>query len=163
MTNNHKKLIAALHKVISMKIYYHGRSGSRPYKGRYIYITDSLEYASSYTKGIAEVYKYSIPFSLEKIFSIKNPKHRLLLQQCIDKRSMDAILKDSGGDEMDWTSLQYISTDDFEDAEELFMHLGFFGIKLRERPGIESIYIFDESKLKHEGKCASKYWKERPF
>ena len=60
---------------------------------------------------------------------------------------------DSGPDqELDWAALSYVSSDEYDMPEDLFMHLGFLGIRLKEREGIESIYIFDQNKLKFMGK-----------
>jgi len=134
------------------KLYYHGRKmGGRPYRGTYIFITDSLGYASGYSDG-KTLYTYTMPFGDEKIFSIKNPNHVNMLRKYINDQSIQAIFRDSGsGNEMDWTALQYINTDEFEDAVDLLAHLGFYGVRLQERTGIDSLYIFDESKLKFEG------------
>ena len=136
---------------LGKKLYYHGRSQSRPYSGKYIIITDSLGYASGYSDG-KKLYAYSIPFGENKIFSIKNPKHLFLLARYLDKQSIDAILRDSGANnEMDWAALSYISTDEYEDAVDLLMALGFYAVRLQERQGIDSLYVFDESKLTPEG------------
>ena len=135
------------------KLYYHGRNvGNRPYSGNYVFITDSLGYASGYSDG-RELYTYSIPFGEDKLFSIKNPEHRNLLSKYLDIQTILAMRRDSGPDnELDWAALSYISTDEFEMPEDLFMHLGFYGIRLKERTGIESIYIFNQNKLRFEGK-----------
>ena len=138
--------------VQSKKIYYHGRNeGKRPYKGTYIFITDSLEYATIYSDE-KKIYKYSIPFSMSKIFSIKNITHRQLLNKYVDDEVIKAIIRDSGANqEIDWGALSYINSDDYDDAEELLQHLGFLGVKLKERQGIDSIYIFNQNNLKPEG------------
>jgi hypothetical protein len=134
------------------KLYYHGRNiGNRPYSGNYIFITDSLGYASGYSDG-KELYTYTIPFDENRLFSIRNAKHLQMLSKYLDEQSIDAIIRDSGSnDEMDWATLSYISTDDYEQPEDLFIHLGFLGIRLKERTGIESIYIFNQDNLKFEG------------
>lgn len=132
------------------KLYYHGRTGSRPYSGTYIFITDSLGYASGNSDG-KTLYTYTLPFGDDKIFSIKNPQHLASLRQYIDDYTIKMIQNASSGGEIDWASLSYIGTDEFEDAVDLFQHLGFYGVRLQERTGIDSIYIFDESKLKFEG------------
>ena len=132
------------------KIYYHGRTKSRPYDNTYIYITDSFEYATSYSDG-KEVFKYNIPFDMNKIFTLKNKKHLMTLKNNIDEYSYKQILNESDG-EMDWSSLNYIMNNEYDEPEELLQSLGFLGVKLRERPKIESIYVFDESNLKFVGK-----------
>lgn len=134
-----------------LKLFYHGRKmGGRPYSGTYIFITDNLGYASGYSDG-KELYTYTIPFSMNKIFSIRNPKHLNMLKQYVDENTIREILKASP-QEMDWAALSYISTDDFEDASDLFIHMGFYGVSLTERQDILSIYVFDESKLVFQGK-----------
>ena len=131
-----------------MQIYF---NGGRPYSGTYIFITDSLGYASGYSDG-EKLFTYTIPFSEDKLFSIKNPKHLAMMRKYIDAYTITQIQKTSGDNqEIDWASLSYIGTDEFEDAVDLFQHLGFYGIRLKERQDIESIYIFDESKLIPEG------------
>lgn len=133
------------------KLYYHGRTQNRPYAGKYIYITDSLGYAAGYSDG-KELYVYTLPFGENKLFSIKNPMHLRLLNQYIDDYTLSMIFKSSGrNEEIDWAALSYISTDEFENPEDLFEHLGFYGIRLKERAGIDSIYVFDEKYLTPEG------------
>jgi len=133
------------------KIYYHGRKmGGRPYSGKYIFITDSLGYASGYSDGNT-LYTYTLPFSEDKLFSIKNPRHLANLRKYIDDYTISMIFNSSNGGEMDWAALSYIGTDDYETPEELFEHMGFYGIKLQERQGIDSFYVFDESRLNFEG------------
>ena len=135
----------------SKKLYYHGRSKSRPYTGKYIFITDNIGYASGYSDD-NKLYAYSIPFDKNKIFTINNPNHLKLLKKYIDDQTINAIINDSGeGEEIDWATLSYISTDLFEEPEDLFQHLGFYGVRLKERQGIESIYVFNEKNLKPEG------------
>jgi hypothetical protein len=133
------------------KLYYHGRSKSRPYTGKYIFITDSLGYASGYSDE-NKLYAYTIPFSEDKLFSIRNPKHLNELRQYIDDYTISMIFKSGGNnEEIDWAALSYIGSDEFETPEDLFEHMGFLGIKMKERAGIESIYIFDEKDLHFEG------------
>ena len=120
-----------LHERYDKKLYYHGRNpGNRPYTGTYIFITDNLGYASGYSDGKI-LYAYTIPFGEDKIFSIKNKKDLLVLGQYLDNQTINAILRDSGANqEMDWATLTYISTDDFEMPEELFIHMGFLAVRL---------------------------------
>lgn len=133
------------------KIYYHGRNSNRPYRGNYIYLTDNLGYASGYSNGKL-IQKYTMPFSTDKIFSILNPKHLLRLRKYMDDQSISAIIRDSGrGQEMDWAALNYLGTDDYELPEDLLQHMGFYGVKLKERQGIESIYVFNQNQVKYIG------------
>lgn len=154
-----KNKVQSKYKILAEgKIYYHGRSHTRPYRGKYIYITDSLEYASRYNKD-DDIYTYSLPFNeKEKIFSITNKKHLDALKKYVDDYTIEQVKKSSGeGEEIDWAALSYISTDDYEEVEDLLKHIGFYGVRLKERTGVESIYIFDESKLKFIGKVKPKY------
>jgi hypothetical protein len=139
-------------KQSAKKLYYHGRNlGARPYTGRYIFITDNLGYASGYSDG-KKLHAYTIPFPKDKIFSINNSAHFQKLATYVDNQTITAIQRDSGnGQEMDWATLSYISTDRFEEPEDLFEYIGFYGVRLKERQGIESIYIFNEKNLKSEG------------
>ena len=135
------------------KLYYHGREmGKRSYTGNYIFITDNLGYASGYSDS-KELYTYTIPFDENKLFSIKNKIHRKLLNNAgISTEIINAIIRDSGpNQEIDWAALSYIGTDEFDMPEDLLMHLGFLGVKLKERQGIESIYVFDQNNLKFMG------------
>jgi hypothetical protein len=134
------------------KLYYHGREqGKRPYTGTYIFITDNMGYAAGYSDG-DKLYTYTVPFGEDKIFSIKNKKDLLVLQQYVNNETINAVLRDSGaGQEMDWAALSYISTDDYEMPEELFQHAGYLAIRLKERQGIDSLYVFDENDLDFKG------------
>jgi hypothetical protein len=133
------------------KIYYHGRKmAGRPYSGSYIFITDNLGYASGYSDG-EKLYTYTIPFGDDKIFSIKNPAHLNLLRKQLDDYTIQQILKASDNSEIDWAALSYIGTDEFENPEDLFQYLGFLAIRLKERTGIDSIFVFDEHNLNFEG------------
>ena len=136
---------------LAKKIYYHGRQpGKRPYSGHYVFITTSLPYASKYSQG--DVYKYSIPFGPDKLFSIKNKKHLDLIKKYVDNYAIQRVIDDSGvNQEIDWATLSYLSNDDFDEAEDLLQHLGFYGVKLKERQNVDSIYIFNEKKLNFEG------------
>lgn len=135
----------------SKKLYYHGRSKSRPYSGKYIFITDNLGYASGYSDG-QYLYEYTIPFNQDKIFSIKNAKHLAVLNKYVDKQNIEAIITGSGsGQEIDWATLGYISNNDYDMPEDLLESLGFYGVRLKERQGIDSIYIFNQDKLDYQG------------
>ena len=137
---------------MNKKLYYHGRKmGGRPYSGKYIFITDDLGYASGYSDGKI-LYTYTMPFDEQKLFSIKNVSHRLLLAKYVDEQTILQMRADSGPDqELDWATMGYMDTDKFDTPEDLLEYLGFYGIRLKERTGIESIYIFNESKLNFEG------------
>lgn len=139
---------------INEKIYYHGRKqekAPRSVNDKSIYITDDLNYASDYSDG-KSVYMFTIPFDINRIFSIKNKNHLTLLAKIVDKYAIQSVVKDSGiGNELDWSTLGNISSEDFELPEEVFQHLGFLGIRLQERQGVESIYIFNENQLTFKG------------
>lgn len=144
------KFLTFINESKNDKIYYHGRSSTRPYYGKYIYITDSLEYASGFSEG-KKLMMFKLPFSEDKIFSIKNPKHLELIKKYVDEYSIQNILDCSNGGEMDWAVVDNICNEDFEYAEDLLENLGFYGIRLKERPETDSILIFDESKLEYIG------------
>ena len=92
------------------KLYYNGRTHNRPYSGNYIFITDNLGYASGYSDG-NELYTYTIPFGEDKLFSIRNVNHRLLLAKYLDEQTILHMRADSGPDqELDWGALSYVST-----------------------------------------------------
>lgn len=147
-----KYMLKAIIESIDNKIYYHGRNKHRPYNGtNYIYITDSLPYAAGYGSN-DELYKFTIPFDDSKLFSIKNPKDVALLRKHVDSRAVDLLISISNGDEADWAGLTYIENDDYATSEELLESLGYYGIKLKERPGIESILIFNQNNLNFIGK-----------
>ena len=145
--NQLKTILNENNKSFNDKIFYHGRTTNRPYNSNYIYITDSMGYANGYSDDKI-LYLFKIPFSEDKIFSMRNKKHREILKNNIDDNSYNAILNSMSHNEMDWTSLQYIMNDEFEEVEDLLENLGFLGIKLQERPEVESIYIFNQNNLK---------------
>ena len=148
---NNQPIVSLVNETEGKKLYYHGRNSFRPYSGKYIFITDDLGYASGYGDGKI-LYSYSLPFGEDRLFSIKNPNHLALLEKYVDPYTISMIFNSSGqNQEIDWAALSYISTDEFEEPEDLFKHLGFYGIKLKERTGINSLYIFDQDDLTFEG------------
>lgn len=144
------------------KVYYHGRTNAHPYSGEGIYITDSLEYASGYSDGKV-VYAFTLPFDEERLFSIRNPAHVTLLREHFGDYAADQVLTTAGGGEMDWAAGSYLSSDEFESVEELLEHEGYLGLRLNERPGIESIWIFDEGALRPEGTVEPRWWEAPPW
>ena len=120
--------------------YYHGRSKSRPYYGSHIYITSSLEYASLYSdEGF--VYECELLISPSELFSIKNERHRELLNKQISQQIMD---KFNLQEEIDWAQLSYLCNENFEEPQDLLKHLGFKGVFLKERTNADSLYIFNQ-------------------
>ena len=144
--NQLKKILRENNESFNDKIFYHGRTKNRPYNSNYIYLSDSMGYADGYSHG-DKLYLFKIPFSEEKIFSMRNRKHRDILKNNIDDNSYNAILKSMSHNEMDWTSLMYMINDEFDEPEELLENLGFLGVKLQERPEVESIYIFNQNNI----------------
>jgi hypothetical protein len=144
--NQLKKIIKENNESFNDKIFYHGRTKNRPYNSNYIYLSDSMGYADGYSHG-DKLYLFKIPFSEDKIFSMRNKKHRELLKNNIDDNSYKALLNSMSHNEMDWTSLNYIMNDEYEDSDELLENLGFLGVKLQERPEVESIYIFNQNNI----------------
>jgi len=154
MNNLRHTINQMINESLNEKIYYHGRKqgkAPRSMSDKRIYITDDLQYASEYSDGKV-VYMYTIPFDMNRIFSLKNRSHLALLSKIVDSYIMQSVIKDSGiGNELDWSTLGNISTEDFEEPEDAFQHLGFFGLRLQERTNVESIYIFDENLLTFKG------------
>lgn len=148
---NNQPIVSLVNETEGKKLYYHGRNSFRPYSGKYIFITDDLGYASGYGDGKI-LYSYSLPFGEDRLFSIKNPHHLEQLRKYVDPYTISMIFNSSGqNEEIDWAALSYISTDEFEEPEDLFKHMGYYGIKLKERTGINSLYIFDQDDLTFEG------------
>lgn len=130
-------------KTSEKKIYYHGRTKNRPYRGEYIFLSDDMEYAASYSD-MKIVFSYTLNIPESKLFSFLNPAHKKLLAQAIGPQAMHSIEQSSRG-EMDWAALNSVANDDYEMGEDLIESLGFRGIKLSERPGINSVYLFHQS------------------
>lgn len=135
------------------KVYYHGRGQERAYSGSYVYITDSLEYASRYAGEGDKLYMFKLSFPRTGIFSIKNREHYSALTEAVGERAASAALRDSGDGELDWAASGYICNDEFETIEEVLSHLGYQAVRLQERAGIESLLVFDESRLELLGRC----------
>ena len=128
------------------KIYYHGRKGQVPYQGNYIFLTDDIGYAASYSD-MKIIYAYTLNFPENKIFSLRNPKHKSILEKQLGKYAMESILSSSRGGEMDWASISNVGNEKYEFAEDLFQAFGFKAIKLNERPNIESLYVFNQEDI----------------
>ena len=125
------------------KVYYHGRGGSRPFTGKYIYLTDNPHYAMGFSDDkIIKAYRLKIPSS--SIFSIKDPQHRALLSANVDPQVMDSVLTASDGHELDWAAINNIANEEYELPEDLLISIGFRGIFLREREWADSLYVFDQ-------------------
>lgn len=131
------------------KIYYHGReTGKRPYRGNQIYITDNIGYAISYSD-MKELLAFTLKFPESQIFTLTNPKNIELLKKYITPQSWMSLYK-SIDTELDWNSLSNIDpVEEFVELEpeELFERLGFKAIRLRERPNIYSLYVFNQDEL----------------
>jgi len=142
--------------VLASKIYYHGRRGTVPHSGSSnIYITDDPNYALPYAKD-QELMTYNLNFPHDKIFSIKNKKHIELLRETIPQNMVDAILKASGSGEIDWAAVSYLGNDEHEEADDLLKHLGFKGLAVQERTGIESLLVFSVEDLNFLGNITYK-------
>ena len=131
------------------KIYYHGRDPHRrPYGGNYIYITDNMGYAISYSD-MKELWAFTLKFPESQIFTLTNPKNIELFKKYITPTSWQSLYKSSDV-ELDWNTLSNVEPiEPFIELEpeELFERLGFKAIRLRERPGIYSVYVFDQNNL----------------
>ena len=130
------------------KSYYFGKREGPEYKGEYIYLTDDLGYAGSFaTLKSSTVYEFELNFNENLIFSLNNYLHRKKLSEVVDKSVMNSIME-TKDIEMDWASLSNICNNEYELPEKLLESLGFKGVRLRERPNIYSVLIFDTSNIK---------------
>lgn len=130
------------------KSYYFGKREGPEYKGGYIYLTNDLGYAGSFaTLKPLTVYEFELNFNENLIFSLNNYLHRKKLSEVVDKSVMNSIME-TKDIEMDWASLSNICNNEYELPEELLESLGFKGVRLRERPNIYSVLIFDTSNIK---------------
>ena len=136
------------------KLYYHGRNtGRAPFRGNYIFLTETMEYAASYMGSTnSELLTYRLSFPESRLFTVKNRKHMAKIAQVIDKQNLDAALRSAGTEELGWASVDYFSNDEFEDAPDLLTSLGFKGIKLRERPYADSVYVFNQDNVELVGR-----------
>ena len=81
-------------------------------------------------------------FDENLIFTLTNYQHKQKLAQVVDKNVIDSIIATKDV-EMDWASLGNICNDKYETPEEVLQSLGFKGVRLRERPNIYSVLVFD--------------------
>lgn len=130
-------------------IYYHGRSGTSPYKGNYIYLTDNIAYASKYSDN-KTLYKYKL--KTDNIFSFKKLKDRKVLKENIGNYIYDKILNKLRNGEIDWSVVDYISNNEYESPDELLQSLGYKGMYLGERVAVNSIWLFDQEDAEFVGK-----------
>ena len=125
------------------KSYYFGKREGPEYKGDYIYLTDDLGFAGSFaTEPPYTVYEFNLKFDENLIFTLTNYQHKQKLAQVVDKNVIDSIIATKDV-EMDWASLGNICNDEYETPEEVLQSLGFKGVRLRERPNIYSVLVFD--------------------
>lgn len=135
----------------NQKIYYHGRDPKkRPYSGNYIYLTDNMGFAISFSD-MKELWAFTLNFPESQIFTFSNPKHRELLKQNVDEITFKSIL-DSSDVEIDWAGFGNLANEDFEYGEDLLESLGFKAVKLRERPNIYSILVFNQNNITLQNK-----------
>lgn len=144
-----------VHNEILLKennVYYHGRRDASKHKGNYIYLTDNIGFASEFTFGQSDVMVFKLLFNEQLLFSIKNGKHINLIKKHVDNRMLQAALNASS-DELDWSSIDYLSNDDYETGEDLLESLGFKGVILTEnsKSKINSIFIFNQKNVKQIG------------
>ena len=147
--NDRQKLLAALRKVIGSDdtIYYHGRNEDYPYHGKSIYLTESEEYADRYVGLKGKLMRFKLKFGPEKIFTIKNPAHLRKLEGLIHPEGLKNIKALRSDGELDWASVGYFTSEEYEDIEDLLPALGFLGIKLREPNNYESVLVFDQKNV----------------
>ena len=125
------------------KSYYFGKREGPEYIGDYIYLTTDLGFAGSFaTKSPYTVYELNLKFDEYQIFSLTEFHHKQKLAEVVDKNVMDSIMA-TRDVEMDWASLGNICNEEYESPEELLESLGFKGVRLRERPNIYSVLVFN--------------------
>lgn len=137
-----------LYNKFNNKSYFFGKRDGPEYMGKYIYLTDDLGYAGSYaSKKPPTVYEFTLKFDESKIFSLNNYLHRKKLSEIVNDDVIDSIMK-TKDIEMDWASLSNISNETDDSPEDILESLGFKAVKLRERPNIYSILVFDTDNIK---------------
>lgn len=124
--------------------YYHGRSKSRPFYGKYIYITPSPEYAKLYSDD-GLIYECELLCDENKIFSILNKDHQKIL---INEFGKELFTKVFDNHELDWAKSGNLCNNNFELFEDFLKHLDFKGIILQERTDSISIFVFDQAHIK---------------
>jgi hypothetical protein len=140
------KYLKSFNESIEQKLYYHGRRTDRNKRGenaRYIYLTDNIGYGISFSD-MKELYVYTLNFPESKVFKLSNPSNFDLLKRNVDKETFRSVVN-SSDKEIDWASFSNLGNDEYELGEDLLQSLGFKAIKLRERPNIYSVYVFDEN------------------
>lgn len=135
------------------KIYYHGRRTSKSnFYGNSIYITDNKEYAKLYSDG-SNIYCFKIPNdTYSKIFSLPDDYEKI--KDTIHPYNIDTIENLSKTNrELDYATVDYIGSNmESDDTFDIILtSLGYTGIKLNERDGIESIMIFEQNNLEFIG------------
>jgi hypothetical protein len=126
--------------------FYHGRSNDRPYNGDYIFLTPNRDYALGYSRGPNGLHAFRLRIPDAEIFSMKRQDDRVRLESALDPQTWSSIVESTPvGEELDWANLGLICNDEWELPEELLAALGYKGTYLKERTGIESIYLFNQS------------------
>jgi len=125
-------------------IYYHGRSSSRPFYGKYIYITPSQEYAKLYSND-GFIFECTLLCDEKDLFSILNKEHQKLF---INEFGSELFSKTYENKELDWAKVSNVSNNNFELFEDFLKHLNFKGLILQERSEYISLYVFDQSNVK---------------
>ena len=139
-------------RILNATVFYHGRNLTRPYTGKYIFLTADPAYASLYSGGQdLQIYELNIPEA--KIFSLRKADNLTQLAKATSSNPqiMKSITDASLQGEMDWAAYSNIATEEHEDAESLLKSLGFHGIWLNERPGVNSVLLFDQHDAKLVG------------
>lgn len=144
-------------RILTALTLYHGRNLSRPYTGKYIFLTPDPGYASQYSDGkTIQTYELIVPPA--QIFSLKNAGDLAKLSEAVNNpQVMKSIMNASTTGELDWSAYGNIHNDQFEEAEDLFRSLGYKGVWLGERAGITSILIFDQKDVRLTGNQPAKY------
>lgn len=131
-------------RILTAVTFYHGRGMTRPYIGKYLFLTSDPAYASRYSQGGSiQVYELNVPIS--KIFSLRKADNlEQLVRAMNNPEAVKSMMNASTNGELDWAAYSSICSEEFGDAESLLESLGFRGIWLSERADIDSVLLFDQ-------------------
>ena len=144
-------------RILIALTFYHGRKMTKPYTGKYLYLTSDPAYASRYSDGQSiETYELTIPPG--KIFSLRKVEDAAALAKAMNNpEAMQSMSRASTNGELDWAAYSSICNEEFGDGEALLENIGFRGIWLNERSGINSILLFDQHDAKLTGTLPAVY------
>ena len=132
-------------RILKALTFYHGRNMTRPYTGKYLFLTSDPAYASQYSDG-KTIQTYDLKVPLGKIFSLRKADDLSKLSQAMNNpEAVKSMMGASNNGELDWAAYSNICNEEHGDAESLLKSLGYEGIWLNERAGVNSILLFDQN------------------